>query len=54
MKPSRNEHTGDFLITGANSDAYKSGWDLIWGSKKKVEEVQPAEVDKEVDDTSNS
>ena len=34
MKPSKNEHTGDFLVTGASSDAYRTGWDMIFGKRE--------------------
>lgn len=38
-----NSITGDGLATKAATDAYLSGWEAIWGSKKKeavkVEEV---------------
>ena len=30
-----NEHTGNGLVTKAATDAYRSGYDLIWGNKKK-------------------
>ena len=32
-----NEATGDSLATKAATDAYLSGWEAIWGSKKKEE-----------------
>ena len=40
MKPTRNDITGDFLVTGAASDAYRDGWERIFG-KKKTEEPKP-------------
>jgi hypothetical protein len=33
----RNDVTGDELKSRGNSDAFKDGYDRIWGSKKKVE-----------------
>ena len=32
-----NSITGDGLVTKAATDAYLSGWEAIWGSKKKEE-----------------
>ena len=32
-----NDATGDSLVTKAATDAYLSGWEAIWGSKKKEE-----------------
>jgi hypothetical protein len=43
MKPSRNDITGDFMLTGATTDAYRDGWDRIFGSKKKEEPKKPEE-----------
>ena len=31
----RNDVTGDELKSRGNSDAYQSGYDRIWGNKKK-------------------
>ena len=39
MSPTKNDITGDFLITGAASDAYRDGWERIFGNKKKIEVV---------------
>lgn len=33
----RNDVTGDELKSRGNSDAFKDGYDRIWGNKKKVE-----------------
>jgi hypothetical protein len=33
-----NEHTGSGLVTKAATSDYLSGWDLIWGNKKKEED----------------
>jgi hypothetical protein len=33
-----NDITGNGLVTKAATDAYRSGYDLIWGSKKKEED----------------
>jgi hypothetical protein len=33
-----NEITGNGLVTKAATDAYRSGYDLIWGNKKKEED----------------
>jgi hypothetical protein len=30
-----NDITGNGLVTKAATDAYRSGYDLIWGNKKK-------------------
>ncbi len=30
---SRNDITGDALVSGATTDAYRTGHDLIWGKK---------------------
>lgn len=38
----KNEITGDALVTKPASDAYRDGWDRIFGKKKEVEaEVVP-------------
>ena len=52
MNPSKNDVTGDFIITGASTKAYASGWDLIWGNKKDAtEEEKSSEVTKQEDKT---
>jgi hypothetical protein len=33
-----NDITGNGLVTKAATSDYLSGWDLIWGNKKKEEE----------------
>lgn len=45
MKPSRNDVTGDFIITSASNFAYRTGWDLIFGKKEKEVPVLPTEPD---------
>ena len=49
MNPTKNDITGDFLITGAASDKYREGWDRIFGKKKELPQEPEAEVaDKEL------
>ena len=53
MNPSKNEVTGDFIITGSSNNSYRSGWDLIWGNKKNEEtkiEVPPELLDENGDE----
>ena len=38
----RNEHTGDSLITRASSEAYRSNWEQIFGKKKDKGEQEKA------------
>lgn len=50
MNPTQNPITGDFMITGHATDAYKDGWERIFGKKNKETEVteqQSAEIDKD-------
>ena len=35
-----NEHTGAELITPVATDAYRNGWDAIFGKGKQLEETQ--------------
>jgi hypothetical protein len=46
--PSRNDVTGDNLVSRTNNDQYRSNWDRIFGKKEeaKVEETEKKE-DKE-------
>lgn len=37
---SKNDVTGDEIITDAPSEKFKSGWDLIWG-KKESKPIHP-------------
>jgi hypothetical protein len=37
MSPSKNDITGDFILTGAASDNYRDGWERIFGKKKVIE-----------------
>ncbi len=30
---SKNDITGDEIMSGASSESYRSGWDRIWGDK---------------------
>jgi hypothetical protein len=48
MNPTKNDITGDFLITGASTDKYREGWDRIFGKKTEVTEVQDEQVAAEV------
>lgn len=41
---SRNDITGDFMSTKAASDAYRDGYDRIFGTKKVVGDNQIREV----------
>ena len=41
-----NDITGDPLITKSTTDAYRNGYDLIWG-KKKDQVVETLEVKEE-------
>lgn len=46
-----NSITGDGLVTKAATDAYLSGWEAIWGSKKKAPVVTvPVVANNVVDD----
>lgn len=36
----KNEITGDSLITRASSEAYRNNWDKIFGTKKKDKQEQ--------------
>lgn len=36
MNPTRNPVTGDFMITGHATDAYKDGWERIFGNKGAI------------------
>lgn len=38
----KNEITGDSLITRASSEAYRSNWDKIFGKKKDKQEQEKA------------
>lgn len=38
----RNEITGDLLMSKRNSDAFREGWDRIFGKKRTVEPVTVA------------
>lgn len=40
MATARNPITGDLISTGGNSDAFRSGWDRIFG-KNKSEDITP-------------
>jgi hypothetical protein len=53
VNPSKNEVTGDFIITGSSNNSYRSGWDLIWGNKKNEEkkiEIPPELLDENEDE----
>jgi hypothetical protein len=48
MNPTRNPVTGDFMITGHATDAYKDGWERIFGNKGiKADPVPEQEIVKE-------
>ena len=36
----RNDITGDALITGASTDSYRDGWDRIFGKKPNAKTVE--------------
>lgn len=38
----KNEITGDSLITRASSEAYRNNWDKIFGKKKDKQEQEPS------------
>lgn len=40
----RNDITGDAIKTKGQSEAYRSGWERIFGQKKPMEEPAPAQV----------
>lgn len=48
MNPTKNDITGDFLITGAASDKYREGWDRIFGKKELPQEPEAEVADKEL------
>ena len=52
---SRNEHTGDAIQTRDITDAYRDGYDRVFGNKKKPEEPkeEQPEVKPESDDGSD-
>ena len=35
-KTTKNEHTGDDLVTKPASDLYRKNWDVIFGNKPKA------------------
>lgn len=39
----RNDVTGDELKSRGNSEAYQSGYDRIWGEKKRKQQQQSSE-----------
>lgn len=41
--PARNVHTGDLLVSKHTTNAYRDGWEAIFGKKKGV--VVEAEVE---------
>ena len=55
MATARNEHTGDAIATRTISDAYREGFDRVFGKKKKdeptsttndsVRDTEPTEVE---------
>lgn len=45
MNPSKNDITGDFIISGTSTNSYRSGWDLIWGNKKQENESELSKSD---------
>jgi hypothetical protein len=36
----RNDITGDALVSKSSTDAYRDGWDRIFGNKGKKETIQ--------------
>lgn len=44
MNPTRNPVTGDFMITGHATDAYKDGWERIFGNKGIKADPEPLPV----------
>lgn len=47
--PSRNDVTGDNLISRSNNDQYRNNWDRIFGKKEDKEEETEKKEDKEED-----
>ena len=43
MATARNEHTGDAIATRTISDAYREGFDRVFGKKKKDETTTTAD-----------
>jgi len=54
MTTSRNDITGDPIITKNPSDAYRNGWDNIFGKKAEEKKEVKAEVKAEVTKTRKS
>lgn len=48
MNPTKNDITGDFLITGAASEKYREGWDRIFGKKNLPVETPAPEPSQEL------
>lgn len=48
MNPTKNDVTGDFIITGASSENYRTGWDRIFGKKEELE-VEVPEVEEQTE-----
>lgn len=47
---SRNDITGDALISKSNTDKYRDGWDMIFGKdKKKQQEDTTTDYQKNTD-----
>jgi len=44
MSTARNDITGDAIATKKSSDAYRDGWDRIFGNKTKEEPIKEKEV----------
>jgi len=45
---SRNDITGDNLVSKPSNEKFDTGWELIWGNKEKEEDPIEDEVEDDV------
>ncbi len=49
----KNDITGDSIVSKKNSKAYQDNWELIFGNKKPLESFSEIEIDGKKVDLSN-
>lgn len=49
MAVTKNDVTGDKIKSKGNSQAYKSGWDAIWGNKEAMKKMDDVLKGKDVE-----
>jgi hypothetical protein len=54
MSTAKNDITGDIIATKKPSDAYRDGWDRIFGNKTKEEPKVEKKVEKDSPKTNKS